>query len=357
MKIIHLTTFLDFGGIERKKENISSWKDDNEWIFVAINKGGVAEEKIKANCKNVICLGLPYKIPALKTILSLSKVFRELKPDVIHASGAEASFFGFFAGKLANVPKVIIEEIGIPNHSKIAKIIFSFLYKKSYRTLVESHSVANFLLKSYQLKPDVVTVVPNFGTFDYDLSKLKKAESLHFNISMVSRLEPVKNIEGVINVIARLIKLGNHHVKLNILGSGILETSLKQKAEQLQISDSVNFVGFVKDPFPYLIDSDLYILNSYTEGFSNSLLEAMYSKTPSLSTKVGAADDLIEDGENGFLVPADNEEALFQKLKEILELNSETLARIGFNGHESIVTKYTLRSHINQLLDIYHGEV
>ena len=105
------------------------------------------------------------------------------------------------------------------------------------------------------------------------------------------------------------------------MGSGILETSLKQKAEQLQISDSVNFVGFVKDPFPYLIDSDLYILNSYTEGFSNSLLEAMYSKTPSLSTKVGAADDLIEDGENGFLVPADNEEALFQKLKEILELN------------------------------------
>lgn len=105
MKIIHLTTFLDFGGIERKKENISSWKDDNEWIFVAINKGGVAEEKIKANCKNVICLGLPYKIPALKTILALSKVFRELKPDVIHASGAEASFFWFFCRKTCECSK------------------------------------------------------------------------------------------------------------------------------------------------------------------------------------------------------------------------------------------------------------
>ncbi|MCD9853813.1 glycosyltransferase [Epilithonimonas sp. JDS] len=356
MKIIHLTTFLDFGGIERKKENISSWKDDNDWVFVAINKGGVAEEKIKANDKKVICLNLPYRIPSFTTILKLARLFRELKPDVIHAAGAEASFFGFFAGKLAKVPKIIVEEIGIPNHSRLAKSIFGFLYKKSYRTLVESKSVADFLIGNYNLSPDIVTVVPNFGTFDYDLSKLKRVESNYFNILMVSRLEPVKNIEGVINVISRFVKLGINNIKLNILGSGTLETSLKEKVEQLQIADYVNFVGFVKDPFPYLINTDLYILNSFTEGFSNSLLEAMYSKTPSLSTTVGAAEDLINDGENGFLVPADNEDALFNKLKEITDLDPETLMKIGVNGYQSIIGQYTLKSHISQLLEIYDGK-
>ena len=356
MKIIHLTTFLDFGGIERKKENISSWNDDNEWIFISINKGGVAEEKIRANGKSVICLDLPYRIPSFKTILKLAKLFRELKPDVIHAAGAEASFFGFFAGKLAKVPQIVIEEIGIPNHSRLAKSIFGYLYRNSNRTLVESKSVSDYLVKNYKLSADAVTVVPNFGTFDYDLSNLKKNENDYFNILMVSRLEPVKNIEGVINVISRFIKSGQQTIKLNILGSGVLEASLKEKVEKLQIANNVNFVGFVKDPFPYLINSDLYILNSFTEGFSNSLLEAMYSKTPSLSTNVGAADELIEDGKTGFVVPVDNEEALFRKLTDILDIDNESLRNIGLNGHESIVKKYTLRSHINQLLDIYNGK-
>ena len=51
MKIIRLSTFLDFGGIESKMANLSSWNDENDWLFVAIGKGGEAEKKIKSNNK------------------------------------------------------------------------------------------------------------------------------------------------------------------------------------------------------------------------------------------------------------------------------------------------------------------
>ena len=52
MKIIRLSTFLDFGGIESKMANLSTYSDDNEWIFCAIGKGGMAESKIKSQNKN-----------------------------------------------------------------------------------------------------------------------------------------------------------------------------------------------------------------------------------------------------------------------------------------------------------------
>ena len=49
MKIIRLTTFLDFGGIESKMANLATFSDANQWLFCAIGKGGVAEKKILSN--------------------------------------------------------------------------------------------------------------------------------------------------------------------------------------------------------------------------------------------------------------------------------------------------------------------
>ena len=125
MKIIRLSTFLDFGGIESKMVNLSTYKDvENDWVFVAINKGGVAAKKIAENGKRVVCLNLGYRIPDLITVFKLFLFLRKEKPDVLHTSGAEANFFGFLAGKMAGTKNIVTEEIGIPHHSQKAKKIF-----------------------------------------------------------------------------------------------------------------------------------------------------------------------------------------------------------------------------------------
>lgn len=354
MKIVRLSTFLDFGGIESKMVNLSSYEDtENEWVFVAINKGGVAEKKIRANHKRVVCLNLPYRIPSFKTIIKLYKFFRKEKPDVIHTSGAEANFFGFFAGKLAGIPKIVVEEIGIPKHSSKAKKIFQYIFKKADWAIGESKAVVEHITNSFRLSPLKTKIVHNFGIFNYDFSKITchKNEEV-FHIIMISRLEPVKNIEGAIDILARLIE-DHPKIKLTIAGSGNLENQLKHKVKDLRFEESVEFIGFISDPYPYLLNSDLYILNSFTEGFSNSLVEAMYSKTPSLSTSVGAAPEIIKDGVNGFLVPADNEEALFLKVKEITQMSAMQRKQIGEAGHKTIVENFSLENHVEKLMEIY----
>ena len=123
--------------------------------------------------------------------------------------------------------------------------------------------------------------------------------------------------------------------------------------KEMKLQNHVHFLGFITYPYPSLLNADLYILNSHSEGFSNSLVEAMYSKTPSLSTAVGAAPEIIEDGINGFLTPANDEEALYNKLKEIINFPKEELLEIGLAGHEKIVKNFSLENHVNELMKIY----
>ena len=356
MKIIRLSTFLDFGGIETKMANLSTYNDkENEWVFVALGKGGEAEKKIRANGKQTQVLGFDYKIPSIKTIWKLYKFLKKEKPDVLHTSGAEANFFGYFAGRMAGVPKIIVEEIGIPRQSSVAKKIFRFIFRNADYAVGESKAVVDHFVTTYKLDPDKAKVVSNFGLFQYDLSKLivQKDESI-FNIVMISRLEKVKNIEGVINVVARLCDTTSRNIRLTIAGSGALEQELKKKVEEMKLQNQVHFLGFITDPYPHLCNADLYVLNSHSEGFSNSLVEAMYSGTPVLSTTVGAASDIIEDSKNGFLTSVNDEEELYLKLLKIVDIPKEVMSKIGSNGQKSIIEKYSLKNHIEQLMSIYH---
>ncbi len=354
MKIIRLSTFLDFGGIESKMVNLSTHKDpENEWVFVAIGKGGQAEKKIHSNGKRKVCLHLNYRIPSFSTVLKLFFFLRSEKPDVLHTSGAEANFFGYFAGKMARVPNIIVEEIGIPSHSSKAMKIFQYIFRNANWATGESQTVVTNITKSFGLNPSKTKVIYNFGIFSYDFSKIQiQKKKDFFHLLMISRLEPIKNIEGVIKVIGKLVREG-HAVKLTIAGTGSSEKVLKALIKNLELENFISFIGFINDPYPYLLSSDIYILNSFSEGFSNSLLEAMYSTTPSLSTAVGAAPEIIEDGVNGFLVPSDDEDALYEKLKDILAMTEEKRKQIGIRGHNTIVKNFSLEKHIEKLMEIY----
>ena len=356
MKILRLTTLLDYGGIESKMANLSSVQDENEWVFCAVGKGGVAENRIISRNKRVVCLTLPHTIPSPITLWKLFLFLKKEKPDVLHASGAEANFFGFFAGKLAGVPKIIVEEIGIPKHSQKARYIFQYIFRNADWAVGESREVVKHISSQFGLRSSKTTVIYNFGLFNYDLSTIQaENKNNEFRMLMISRLEPVKNIEGMINVVKQLKNKTDLNLRLIIAGSGQSESALKQKVNDLDMENQVTFLGFINDPYPHLLNADLYILNSHSEGFSNSLVEAMYSKTPSLSTAVGAAPEIIEDGKNGFMVPPDDEEALYEKIKAIVALPKEKLDKIGLAGHEKIVRNFSLENHVNELMKIYRN--
>jgi glycosyltransferase involved in cell wall biosynthesis len=270
----------------------------------------------------------------------------------LHSAGSEANFHGIIAAKLANVPVIIAEEIGIPNHSKLAKTVFNLIYKLSDFVVGESHSVVENLKINYQIKQNKLQVIPNFTLFATDEKAFSTNKNDVFRIVSVSRLEPVKNIEGIIKVMKKL-QQQKFTFKYTIVGEGSSSQVLKELVKELNLENEVEFVGYQKDTEKYYLDSDVYILNSFSEGFSNSLLEAMYLKKMCITTNVGAASEIIKNDINGWIIPVNDENELYQKIITCIKLNSEDRKNIGNNAKKTVVENYSLQNHVDKLLQLY----
>jgi glycosyltransferase involved in cell wall biosynthesis len=356
MKIIRLTTFLDFGGIESKMANLSSLSDHNEWIFCSLGKGGTAEKQILQNKKEVVCFNYSYKIPSIITLLKLYFYFKNQRPQVVHSAGSEANFHGVIAAKLAKVPVIITEEIGIPSHSKLARFIFNIIYKLSDFVVGESQIVIDNLKNNYTIRENKLKVLSNFALFKNSQETIFTTKSAAFRIVSVSRLEPVKNIEGIIKVVEKLNQQ-KYVVKYSIVGEGSATEALKELVKKLNLENEVEFVGFQKETEKYYLNSDVYILNSFSEGFSNSLLEAMYLKKMCITTNVGAASEMIQNDTNGWIIPVNDENELYKKIKTAIELNSETRKNIENNAKKTVVENFSLQNHIDKLMQLYKAKL
>jgi glycosyltransferase involved in cell wall biosynthesis len=357
MKIIRLSTFLDYGGIESKMVNLSVHQDaEKEWIFVAIGKGGYAEHQIMQNNKKVVCFNLPHKIVSLKALVRLYVFFKREHPDVVHTSGSEANFHGVLAAKLANIPVIVAEEIGIPNQSKFAVAVFKIIYRMADFVVGESLNVVNNLNSIYSIKKSKLYVVPNFINIDTEIEvkPISPIKSNTIDIISVSRIEPIKNILGVINVVEKLLENG-FKVKYTIVGDGSLLKELKEAAKQRGLLEGVFFVGYQSDLSFYYKSADLFILNSFSEGFSNSLLEAMLYRLPCITTNVGAAEQIIENGINGWITQINNELELYNSIVNFISLTQETRDIIGLNARKTVMNNYSLDGYLFHLNKIYNN--
>ncbi len=110
------------------------------------------------------------------------------------------------------------------------------------------------------------------------------------------------------------------------------------------VADQIDFEGAQKDVASYYNKATMFVFTSEHEGFPNALLEALYFGLPSISTNCphGPA-DMITDGENGFLVPVGDEEALAKKIEVLMK---DEILRQSFSQNALESTKKYEMEHI-----------
>jgi N-acetylgalactosamine-N,N'-diacetylbacillosaminyl-diphospho-undecaprenol 4-alpha-N-acetylgalactosaminyltransferase len=154
-------------------------------------------------------------------------------------------------------------------------------------------------------------------------------------IISVGRLIPLKRNSDLIKAFFELQK-NDDSLELIFLGDGILKDDLINDCVKLGIKDKVYFLGNVKNPFYYLNNSDLFVLNSEIEGFPNVLVEAMACGLPVISSDCKSGPrEILEDEEYGLLYPVGSVEILIEKMKFYLyedidreNIQSKNLKRI-----------------------------
>jgi len=352
-KVFHLVTALDFGGVEKHMEVIASSLDKSsfEHIFVAIGAGGATEEKLKALGARVYCLNLPTKIPSISSISALFSFFREHKPWVVHAHGAEANFHGLIAAWLARVPVRIGEEIGMPSHGKVAKLVFKFVHFSADRVIGVADSVVKWLVDNGEVEAEKAVRIYN----PVILPRLRidsERPSGPFKLSFVGRLEPVKNPEGLVRAIYAL-KNDGVDVELLVVGTGSQHDHLLKLVSDLGIQDSVHFFGFQTDPHSYIRASDLFIQPSLSEGLSLALVEAMGCGVPAIATPVGGSPEVISHNNTGWLLEDSSVESIVSSIKHAISLGRDNLFSMGQEARHAVEGRFDPIKYVQSIENLY----
>jgi len=127
-------------------------------------------------------------------------------------------------------------------------------------------------------------------------------------IGFVGRLDPEKGVDYLIEAFSLVLKENTYPVTLTIAGEGGESQRLREKVNQLGLSEKVTFSGWVTDLQTWMKDVDLLVFPSLTESFGIVILEAFSYSKPVISTDLEGPASLIEHGVNGWLTtPKDSQ--------------------------------------------------
>jgi glycosyltransferase involved in cell wall biosynthesis len=156
----------------------------------------------------------------------------------------------------------------------------------------------------------------------------------------VANLREVKNHAGLFRALSELKRTRSDFTAV-LAGTGPLRKPLEELSRELGISENVRFLGQAQDIPSFLSAVDAGVLNSRHEGFPNALLEYMAAGLPVVSTAVGGCREIVLDGVTGFLIPPQDESALAERLRALLD-DRPAAERMGAAGRKRAETEFSM---------------
>lgn len=176
-------------------------------------------------------------------------------------------------------------------------------------------------------------------------------DSDSFVVGIVASLTPEKAHGDLLQAMSIINKLYNH-IKLVIVGDGLLRKELERKCCDLDIVENVYFAGRRDNVRQLLGSFDVFVLPSYNEGLPMALLEAMASNIPVVASSVGAVPNVIQDGVNGCLIEPGSVEQLVENIKKVF-LDVDLRNVLASSGRETIEKKYSSQKMTEKYMAIY----
>jgi glycosyltransferase involved in cell wall biosynthesis len=169
-------------------------------------------------------------------------------------------------------------------------------------------------------------------------------------IGISARLRPEKNHVQLVDAVAMLRRTGIP-ARVLMIGDGELRGAVESRARELEVERDVVITGFQQDVRPYISICDAMVLCSHTEAFSLAAIEAMAMRKPFVHSDVGGAAEMIRPGENGFLFPAGDTDALVDRLARLADRTQrERMGNQARTRVEAMFSETTMLDRYEQLL-------
>jgi len=306
-------------------------------------------------------------------IIALLKLYLAIKKgkyDIVHTHSSKAGILGRWAAKWAGVNAIVHTPHGHVFYGYAGPVltkIFVILERITARitdkiiTLTDMGRDEHVRFKvAPRAKFETIHTGVDFSHFNRSIDPDKVRDSYQlpektFLIGSVTRLDPVKGTDVLINAMAQ-INRQFPQTRLMIVGEGSQRTKLKEQCQSLRISDKVIFTGYRKNVSELMQIMDVFVLSSFNEGMPRAIVEAMACGRPVIASRTGGIPSLIREGEDGFLVPPGDVQALVQAMSGFVSHMDRGTA-FGQRGKAKIFehhrADYSVESMLNKIETLY----
>ncbi len=327
---------------------------------LCLNHAGSIADELRSVCIPVLQVPRRRPGPDYFAFLKVAHILRKRRVHVVHTHNTQALIDGALGATLARVPALVHTDHGREFPDKVRYMFAErMLSRLAYRFVAVSEQTARDLVVHERISPKKVITIPNGvegSRFDitFDHGAKRRELGLPGNgllVGTVGRLSEEKGLEHLLVAMAAVVR-ALPTAMLVLVGSGLLETELREKAAALGIDNHVCFLGERSDIPEVMPLFDVYVISSVREGLPMALLEALAASRAVVATRVGGIPNVIDHEETGILVPPASPDDLARGILRLLS-SDELRHRHGVQGHKVFEERFHARVMAQRYEQLY----
>ena len=367
--VAHVIYRFDVGGLENGLVNLLNRMPPRRFrhAIVSLTDHSDFRQRLKRDDVEVFDL---HKPPgnSPRTLLALWRLFRRLRPDIVHTRNV-AALDATVPAAFAGVPVRIHGEHGRDVDDLDGTNTRRQLVRRLYRPFINqyitvSRDLAQYLQDKIMVPPSRVAQIMNGVDSSLFRPVGERRDAVphpgfcgpeHFVIGTVGRMQEVKDQVTLARAFVRLVQImpgAKERVRLVMIGEGPLRHRVRGLLAEAGLERHAWLPGKRDDVARIMRSFDLFVLPSLAEGISNTILEAMATGLPVLATAVGGNRELVREGETGTLVPRDDPESMATALRAYAE-SGELGRRQGKAARRAIENEFGMDAMVDGYMKIY----
>jgi glycosyltransferase involved in cell wall biosynthesis len=318
-------------------------------------------------------------IQDVKSILKLYKYLKKEKPEIIHSHTPKAGMVSMIAAKLAGVPIRLHTVAGLPLEEAkgmkkvLLKSIEKITYAAATKVLPNSKGLKKTLLEFNLCQEKKINIIGKGSSNGINTTYFNPEKIAEKDINNLKKELGFKGDETILIYIGRLVKdkgvnelittfdaISRTHKNCRLLLLGYYEQDRDPLNEEtvriIKENPTIIERGFIKDIRPYLLLSSFLVFPSYREGFPNVVLQAAAMQLPAIVTDINGCNEIIQNNNNGLIIPKKNKEALKDAILYLIE-NKSVLENMKLSTRNFIQENFAREIIWNELLNMYTSEI
>lgn len=370
INVVYIITKLELGGAQKVCLSlVQGLQNSGKTAILISGKEGKLVNKAK-ELQHVILLenlkrefSLRYLFKEFSNFLDLIKQIKKLKksyPDlIVHTHSTKAGLIGRWAALFAGIKKRIhtIHGYGFHNHQN--NIIWFIVYLlELFTSLITTHficvssedvKIGIKLFPKFEKKYSLIRAAVDWEQFTSSRKINDIKNEKEFIFGTISCFKKQKNLIDLFKAFEKTYSYKNN-CHLQIIGDGQLRPELEKWIEQHKLQKNIKLLGWQENVSEHMINWDVFVLSSLWEGLPCAVIEARLLKLPVLSYNTGGINEIIIQGQNGFLYDQGDWEGLAQGMKQLRE-NKTLYSKL--QNHNEDLSDFQNSNMIAKHLDLY----